>query len=172
VGCAARSASFKILDSQWDHHIVQIFSKDETTIYATILAIPNYRLKATNKTVITFSERPADESEALRAWFYAAALADPLSSTSTLPIVTIGDIAAQVTFSGLAPGFAGLYQVNALVPDAAPSGDNVNLVIRIGGVSPTPLRSRFNERQAVERYAGNFTNGLLNSAAHASEDVN
>ena len=52
------SASFKILDSQWDHHIVQIFSKDETTIYATILAILNYRLKATNKTVITFSERP------------------------------------------------------------------------------------------------------------------
>jgi hypothetical protein len=74
-----------------------------------------------------------DESEALRAWFYAAALADPLSSTTTLPIVTIGDIAAQVTFSGLAPGFAGLYQVNALVPDAAPSGDNVNPVIKEDG---------------------------------------
>jgi hypothetical protein len=36
---------FKILDSQSDRHIVQIFSKDETTIYATILAIPNYRLQ-------------------------------------------------------------------------------------------------------------------------------
>src|ERR1700727_2050141 len=41
---------FKILDSQSDRHIVQIFNKEETTIYATILAIPNYRLKATNKT--------------------------------------------------------------------------------------------------------------------------
>ena len=61
---------FKILDSQSDRHIVQIFSKDETTIYATILAIPNYRLKATDKTVITFRERPAGEPEALRAWFY------------------------------------------------------------------------------------------------------
>jgi hypothetical protein len=61
---------FKILDSQSDRHIVQIFNKDETTIYATILAIPNYRLKATDKTVITFSERPAGEPEALRAWFY------------------------------------------------------------------------------------------------------
>src|SRR5688572_15561209 len=40
---------FKILDSQSDRHIVQIFNKDETTIYATILAIPNYRLKATDK---------------------------------------------------------------------------------------------------------------------------
>ena len=61
---------FKILDSQSDRHIVQIFSKDETTVYATILAIPNYRLKATNKTVITFRERPAGQPEALRAWFY------------------------------------------------------------------------------------------------------
>jgi hypothetical protein len=61
---------FKVLDSQSDRHIVQIFSKDEKTIYATILAIPNYRLKATSKTVITFRERPAGEPEALRAWFY------------------------------------------------------------------------------------------------------
>src|SRR5436190_20910761 len=61
---------FKILDSQSDRHIVQIFSKDEKTVYATILAIPNYRLQATDKTVITFRERPAGEPEALRAWFY------------------------------------------------------------------------------------------------------
>src|SRR5712692_6706298 len=50
---------FKILDSQSDRHIVQIFNKDQTTVYATILAIPNYRLKATDKTVMTFRERPA-----------------------------------------------------------------------------------------------------------------
>src|SRR6266849_2708005 len=61
---------FKILDSQSDRHIVQIFSKDERTVYATILAIPNYRLKATDKTVMTFRERPAGQPEALRAWFY------------------------------------------------------------------------------------------------------
>jgi len=61
---------FKILDSQSDRHIVQIFSQDELTVYATILAIPNYRLKATDKTVITFRERPAGQPEALRAWFY------------------------------------------------------------------------------------------------------
>jgi hypothetical protein len=61
---------FKMLDSQSDRHIVQIFNEDETTVYATILAIPNYRLKATDKTVMTFSERPAGQPEALRAWFY------------------------------------------------------------------------------------------------------
>ncbi len=61
---------FKILDSLSDRHIVQIFNKEETQIYATILAIPNYRLKATDKTVMTFAERAAGEPEALRAWFY------------------------------------------------------------------------------------------------------
>src|ERR1700689_2103125 len=61
---------FKILDSKSDRHIVQILSKDELTVYATILAIPNYRLRATGQTVLTFSERPAGQPEALHAWFY------------------------------------------------------------------------------------------------------
>jgi hypothetical protein len=61
---------FKILDSQSDRHIVQIFNQDETQVLTTISAIPNYRLKTTDKTVITFRERPAGEPEALRAWFY------------------------------------------------------------------------------------------------------
>jgi hypothetical protein len=61
---------FKILNSLTDRHIVQIFNKDETHVFTTILAVPNYRLKATDKTVITFRERPAGQPEALRAWFY------------------------------------------------------------------------------------------------------
>ena len=61
---------FKIFDSLSDRHIVQIFSQDKTHVFTTILAIPNYRLHATDKTVITFRERPAGQPEALRAWFY------------------------------------------------------------------------------------------------------
>jgi hypothetical protein len=61
---------FKLLDSQSDRHIVQVFNADETHIYATILAIPNYRLKATDKTVMTFEERSAGDPQAIRAWFY------------------------------------------------------------------------------------------------------
>jgi hypothetical protein len=61
---------FKIFDSQSDRHIVQIFNQDKTHVFTTILAIPNYRLHATDKTVITFRERPAGQPEALRAWFY------------------------------------------------------------------------------------------------------
>ena len=61
---------FKVLDSLSDRHIVQIFNQDQTIVYATILAIPNYRLRATDKTVMTFRERAAGQPEALRAWFY------------------------------------------------------------------------------------------------------
>jgi uncharacterized protein (TIGR03437 family) len=59
----------------------------------------------------------------------------PLAETPTTPTVTIGNVAAQGLFSGLAPGFVGLYQVNALVPVGVPSGDSVPVSITIGGVT-------------------------------------
>jgi hypothetical protein len=61
---------FRLLDSLSDRNIVQIFNKDESHVYATILAIPNYRLRATDKTVMTFAERAAGDPQAIRAWFY------------------------------------------------------------------------------------------------------
>jgi hypothetical protein len=64
---------FKLLDSPSDRNIVQIFNVAGDHVYTTILAIPNYRLKPTNKTVMTFSERPEGQPEALKAWFYPGA---------------------------------------------------------------------------------------------------
>lgn len=61
---------FRLYDSLSDRHIVQILNADETHLYGNILAIPNYRLQATDETVITFAERPVGEPAALRAWFY------------------------------------------------------------------------------------------------------
>ncbi len=61
---------FQLLDSITDRNVVQIFNEDGSHLYATILAIPNSRLVATDKTVITFAERPAGDPPALKAWFY------------------------------------------------------------------------------------------------------
>jgi hypothetical protein len=61
---------FKLLDSSSDRNIVQISNEDGTHVFTTILAIPNYRLKPTDKTVITFTERAEGQPEAIRAWFY------------------------------------------------------------------------------------------------------
>ncbi len=60
----------KLLDSPSDRHIVQIFNADETHLETTILAIPNYRLEPTGKTVFSFWETPPGQPKAMRAWFY------------------------------------------------------------------------------------------------------
>jgi uncharacterized protein (TIGR03437 family) len=54
-------------------------------------------------------------------------------STTTLPTVTIGGVNAPVAFSGLAPGFVGLWQLNVQVPANAPTGNAVPLVITLNG---------------------------------------
>jgi len=99
---------FKVVDSASNRHIVQIFSKDELTIYATILAIPNLRLKATDKTVITFRERPAGQPEALRAWFYPGkqwgeefvypkAQATELAKSANTPVLEMATVKEEAT---------------------------------------------------------------------------
>ena len=60
----------KLLDSPSNRNIVQIFNEDRNKVHATILAIPDYRLKPTDKTVITFDEREANSPPAVKAWFY------------------------------------------------------------------------------------------------------
>lgn len=131
---------FKILDSQSDRHIVQIFNKDETMIYATILAIPNYRLKATDQTVITFRERPAGQPDALRAWFYPGhnwgdefvypkAKALELAKAANAPVLyTEADIPVEVSEpikTAEAPAVHALRE--APIMAAKPTGEEVQL---------------------------------------------
>jgi hypothetical protein len=61
---------FKLLDSQSDRNIVQVFNKRENHLYGTFLAIPDYRLKPAGKPIITFEERAAGSPDAVKAWFY------------------------------------------------------------------------------------------------------
>jgi LPXTG-motif cell wall-anchored protein len=61
---------WKLLDSQSDRHIVQIFDKDQQHLQTTILAIPDYRLQPTGKTQFAFWETPAGVPKAVKDWFY------------------------------------------------------------------------------------------------------
>src|SRR5438067_11714007 len=61
---------FRLHDSTSNRHIVQIYNEDHTQLITTVMAIPNYRLQPTGKTVLTYDERPADQPMALAAWFY------------------------------------------------------------------------------------------------------
>lgn len=68
-----------------------------------------------------------------------AAPLNPLSPTRAQPSVTIGGRPAEVFFSGLAPGLAGVYQFNVRVPADAPSGE-IDVVAAVAGQSSPPVK--------------------------------
>ena len=65
----------------------------------------------------------------------APASGNPLILTNVQPTVTIGGQSAQVLFSGMAPGFVGLWQINAQIPHSVVPGNAVPLVVNAGGVA-------------------------------------
>jgi uncharacterized protein (TIGR03437 family) len=67
----------------------------------------------------------------------SSAPASPLSFTVNTVTATVGGASAKVLFSGLSPGFVGLYQVNAIVPSVAP-GSQVPVVLTAAGQSSPP----------------------------------
>jgi hypothetical protein len=90
---------FKLVDSSWDRHVVQVFDADETHLFATLLAIPNVRLTPTSETVLRFEERPSGTPDAIRAWFYPGdsfgqefvypkARATQLAESAQVPVLT------------------------------------------------------------------------------------
>jgi uncharacterized protein (TIGR03437 family) len=66
----------------------------------------------------------------------APADASVLYLTVQKPAVTVGGVATPLLFSGIAPGYAGLYQVNVQVPGGVTPGDDVPVVVSMpNGVS-------------------------------------
>ena len=65
----------------------------------------------------------------------SASPGNPLARTLATPAVTIGGVPATVSFSGLAPGFVGLYQINAQVPAGILTGPDIPIGLTIGGVA-------------------------------------
>ena len=69
----------------------------------------------------------------------SAAPASPPAHTINPVTVTIGGQSAEVLFAGLAPGFAGLYQVDVRVPKGIGPGAAVPLVLSVSGASSPPV---------------------------------
>jgi hypothetical protein len=75
----AGTYTFKLMDDQGDRHIVQIFNEDQTHLIATVLAMPDFRLKPAGTTAVKFAET-SDGSQAegnvpdsgmpIKEWFY------------------------------------------------------------------------------------------------------
>jgi hypothetical protein len=52
-----------------------------------------------------------------------------LFHTVLQPAVTIGGRRAEVLYSGLTPGAAGVYQINVRIPEGVPAADDVPLTV-------------------------------------------
>ena len=64
---------------------------------------------------------------------------DGLQRTVLLPEVVVAGATANVLFSGLAPGFPGLYQVNVQIPDGIPKGVQ-SLSLTTGGIRSNEVK--------------------------------
>jgi hypothetical protein len=169
---------FKVVDSASDRHIVQIFSKDELTVYATILAIPNYRLKATDKTVMTFRERPAGEPEALRAWFYPGrewgeefvypkAKAIELAKVANAPVLAIPtEVKLEVAKPAEPEVVATLKQIPVIA--VQPTGEEVEIAQVVQSPPPAEIAVTRPEPEALPATASSLPLiGLLGLASLA-----
>jgi hypothetical protein len=141
---------FTLVDSLSDRNIVRITNEDGTHVFTTILAIPNYRLKATEKTVLTFKERGEGQPEAIKAWFYPGyawgqefvypkkraielakivqepVLAMPVETTAVVPVETLKTVpVAAVQPTGEEVPVAAVVQAPPAAVAAAPPATEV-----------------------------------------------
>jgi hypothetical protein len=61
----------KLLNHDHNRNIVLFYNERENKLFGTVMAINNYRLVPTDKTVFRFWETPTGNPRALRAWFPA-----------------------------------------------------------------------------------------------------
>lgn len=64
----------------------------------------------------------------------------PPATTDYEPVVTLNHFPVLVKFSGPAPGFIGLEQINVFIPSDAPVGTNIGLVISVNGTASRSSR--------------------------------
>jgi uncharacterized protein (TIGR03437 family) len=65
---------------------------------------------------------------------------DRQRTTTTQPQVLVGGVSAHIEFSGLAPQFVGVYQLQFTVPAGVSPGNAVPLQIKIGGAESDPAK--------------------------------
>jgi uncharacterized protein (TIGR03437 family) len=108
-------------------------------------------VRASDNTLVT-SDRPLPGGAT--AYFYATGLGavdntpptggtgpvDPLARVRDAVSVTLGGVACDVLFAGLAPDATGIYQVNFVAPTSVPAGGSADLVVAVSGASSRPAR--------------------------------
>ena len=126
---------------------VAAFAPSLFTVGGYAVAVnPDGSLAAPTGAISSVASHPATPGDPLILWgsgFGAVSPAattgnnslDTLRNTVDVPAVTIGGVAAPVTFAGLSPQFVGLYQINVTMPSTALPASAAAVQIEAGGAT-------------------------------------
>lgn len=110
----------KLLNHSSNRNIVLFYNEKENHLFATVMAINNYRLFPTEKTVLKYWETPSGNPPALRAWFPAG---DRWGQEFVYPKGLAAKIAKETGAKVLtAPAATEEELVNAPVTEIGPTG--------------------------------------------------
>ena len=84
---------FTLTDTVANRHIVEVSNEKGDKVYSTILTTPDYRVNASSKTVMYFTERAAGAPPAVKSWFYPG---DNYGERFVYPKVKAVALAAEV----------------------------------------------------------------------------
>jgi len=126
---------------------VRVGGQAVTRTTATVTAnAPGLFVAANTDGTVNSTANPAKRGDVLTLYGTGAGAVSPavddgvaagsaLSNTSAMPLVFLGGKQIPVQFSGLAPGFVGLWQINLPLPADAPTGTDMDLTVVSGGTS-------------------------------------
>jgi uncharacterized protein (TIGR03437 family) len=185
-------AQIQVVNSQGHSNIVTSFTGETSAGVFTNNPVGGDGIAASERPdfSIVSESNPAQVGETIAAYLAGMGAVDPsvadgaaasgttLSNTNATPSVTLVDnsgnvAAASVTFSGLAPGFAGLYQINFVVPSGLVSGDavldiysgadseNAEAILPIGGTAAARPAARESRRPRSRPHARRQVQNLL-----------
>jgi hypothetical protein len=121
--------TFKVLNSASDRDIIQISSQDDTHVFATMVGVPNARLKGSDQMVMMFGDRPAGEPQALKAWFNPSrASGDQIVYDLPMATQLAKETNETVLSTPMAPASSSVDTLNtASISAVSPSGATVDL---------------------------------------------
>jgi hyperosmotically inducible protein len=130
----------KLVDSPSNRHIVRFLNGDQNEVIATVLAVPNRRMRPSGETELGFYETPAGEPVALRSWFYPG---DTFGQEFVYPEKQARRIAGQTKRHVPAADDAieGTIREKRVSPEAAPAP--AFETVRIYAVDPAGARGEY-----------------------------
>lgn len=127
-----------------DYGIV-VNATDNTLAIPTRFGVPNGKPAKAGDVLVIYAVGLGQTSPAVQSGV-ASPSEEPLARLDPVPGVTFGrrgpfgSVVGIPFFAGLAPGFVGLYQINVILPEGAPIGDDVVIALDMEGIGSNAAR--------------------------------